>query len=230
MKITVLFLLAFVITTPIVFSQNEINQLDSKGKRQGIWKKNFKDSEQIRYEGEFNHGKEIGVFKFYCEDCGTTPVMTKSFNENDAIAEVKYFSKKGKLISEGEMKGKVRIGPWIYYHNGTKNIMTKETYNNGELDGKKSTYYKTNVLAEEINYKNGIKDGPNNYYSPTGKLLKKLIYVNDELHGYAIYYDAQGDIVLEGNYKNGKKDGIWKTYEEGEFVKEEKFPQDYHKN
>lgn len=230
MKINILFLFGFILTTPIVFSQNEINQLDSQGKRQGIWKKNFEESDQIRYEGEFNHGKEIGVFKFYCEDCGTTPVMTKSFNENNEVAEVKYFSKKGKLISEGKMKGKVRIGPWIYYHNRTKDIMTKENYNNGELDGKKYTYYKTNVLAEEINYKNGIKEGSNNYYSPTGKLLKKLIYVNDELHGYAIYYDALGDIILEGNYKNGKKDGVWKTFEEGEFVKEEKFPQDYHKN
>lgn len=224
MKISVLFLFGFIIATSNGYSQDDINQLDSKGKRDGVWKKNFEDSDQVRYEGEFNHGKEIGIFKFYCDDCGSTPVMTKSFSENDDIAVVKYFSKKGKLISEGKMNGKVRIGPWVYYHNGTNNIMTKENYNNGELDGKKLTYYKTNNLAEEINYKNGVKEGPNNYFSPTGILLKKLIYVNDELHGYAIYYDALGNIVLEGNYKKGKKNGIWKTYKDGEFVKEEKFP------
>ena len=230
MKINILFLIGFIFTTSIVFSQNEINQLDSQGKRHGIWKKNFEDSEQVRYEGEFNHGKEKGVFKFYCEDCGTTAIMTKSYNENDAISEVKYFSKKGNLISEGQMKGKVRIGLWIYYHNRTKDVMTKENYNNGELDGTKLTYYKNNVLAEELIYKNGIKEGQNIYYSPTGKMLKDLYYVNDELHGEATYYDALGNIVLEGAYKNGKKNGVWKTYENGEFVKEERFPQDYHKN
>ncbi|MFT4801015.1 MAG: antitoxin component YwqK of YwqJK toxin-antitoxin module [Flavobacteriaceae bacterium] len=224
MKISVLFLFSFIISTSVGFSQNEINQIDSQGKRHGIWKKNFKDSEQVRYEGEFDHGKEIGVFKFYCEECETTPAMTKSFNENDLISEVKYFSKKGNLISEGNMKGKVRIGPWVYYHNGTKDIMTNENYNNGELDGKKSTYYKTNVLAEEINYNKGIKVGKNIYYSPTGIVLKNINYVNNELHGEAIYYDALGNIVLEGFYKNGKKNGVWKTYEEGVFIKEESFP------
>ena len=224
MKISILFLFGFIIIAPVAFSQNGINQLDSQGKRHGTWIKNFEDSEQIRYKGTFDHGKEIGVFKFYCDDCGATPIMTKSFNKNDAISEVKYFSKKGTLISEGAMKEKVRIGPWIYYHNATKIIMTKENYNKGALDGKKFTYYKTTILAEEISYNNGIKEGPNNYYSPTGKLLKKLYYVNDELHGEAIYYDALENIVLEGAYKNGKKNGVWKTYENENILKEEMFP------
>ncbi len=223
MKIYVLFLFGFFITT-ISFSQDEINQLDSQGKRHGVWKKNYEDSDQVRYEGEFNHGKEIGDFKFYCEDCGTTASLIKLYKENNEVSELKYFSKKGKLISEGKMKGKLRIGLWIYYHNGTKIIMTEENYLNGILDGKKSTFYITNVLAEEINYKKGIKEGPNNYYSPTGILLKKLNYVDDELQGQAIYYDAEGMIILEGNYKNGRKHGVWKKYENGKLLKEEVFP------
>ena len=224
MKISILFLFGFIIIAPVAFSQNGINQLDSQGKRHGTWIKNFEDSEQIRYKGTFAHGKEIGVFKFYCEDCGVIPIMTKSFNKNDAISEVKYFSKKGILISEGSIKDKLRIGTWIYYHTGTNNIMTKENYNNGLLDGKKLTYYKTNVLAEEINYQKGIKEGSNNYYSTTGKLLKKLYYVNDQLHGNAIYCDAMGNIILKGAYKNGKKNGLLKTYENENILKEEMFP------
>jgi len=224
MKISILVTSILLFNTAVIFSQNEINQLDGQGKRHGIWKKNFNNSKQIRYEGVFNHGKEIGVFKFYCEDCGEIPIITKSFNKNDAISEVKYFSKKGILISEGSMKEKLRIGTWIYYHTGTKNIMTKESYNNNLLDGKKLTYYKTNILAEEINYQKGIKEGSNNYYSTTGKLLKKLYYVNDQLHGNAIYCDAMGNVILKGAYKNGKKNGVWKTYENGNILKEEIFP------
>lgn len=57
----VLFLL---MSCGFIFAQN-INQFDANGERHGIWKKNFEDTNIIRYEGQFFHGKEIGLFKFY---------------------------------------------------------------------------------------------------------------------------------------------------------------------
>ncbi|MFK5982298.1 MAG: hypothetical protein QM499_05230 [Flavobacteriaceae bacterium] len=224
MKFNILILLSVLFSISTANSQSETNQLDNNGKRHGVWKKKFDNSEQLRYEGEFNHGKEIGVFKFYCDDCKSKPSLVKTFNENDDVAEVKYYTKKGKVISEGKMNGKNRIGEWLYYHQKSNGIMTKEFYKNGKLDGVKTTYYLNNKVAEELTYVNGIKEGANIYYSTTGTVLKKLLYKNDELHGPATYYDALGNIVLEGNYKNGKKHGIWKTYKNGKFVKEEVFP------
>ena len=84
----------------------EINQMDENGERHGIWQKKFPGTDQLRYEGEFDHGKEIGTFKFYCEDCGSQPMVIKVFNRKDDIADVKYFTKKGKLVSEGAMQSK----------------------------------------------------------------------------------------------------------------------------
>ncbi|MCF6308085.1 MAG: hypothetical protein L3J09_09035 [Flavobacteriaceae bacterium] len=207
-----------------MISQNDINQFDSQGKRQGVWERKYEKSDQIRYSGQFNHGKEIGVFKYYCKDCLSKPSVIKTFNDQDNSAFVKYLTKKGKVISEGKMIGKNRIDEWIYYHKNSNVIMTKEYYKNGKLDGQKITYYLTNKIAEEVIYENGIKQGKNNYYSPTGVLLKKLLYKNDELHGPVTYYDGSGNITLEGNYKEGKKHGIWKTYKNGKFIKEEVFP------
>ena len=224
MNFKFLLFLSILLSVSTVISQPEINQFDSNGKRHGIWKKNFDNSEQLRYEGEFNHGKEIGVFKFYCEDCKSKPSVIKTFNGQGDSAEVNYYTKKGKLLSEGKMIGKNRVGEWIYYHSKSNGIMTKENYVNGKLDGLKNTYFLNNKLAEELMYVNGIKEGINNYYSPTGVLLKKLLYKNDELHGPATYYDGSGNVTLEGNYKDGKKHGIWKTYKNGKFVKEEVFP------
>ncbi len=225
MKVKHLFLVSVLLMFTNVFSQSEINQVDKNGKRHGIWKKFYKDSEQLRYEGEFNHGKEIGVFKFYCETCKSQPIIVKIFSENDSIADVKFYTKKGKLVSIGKMNGKKRIGEWLYYHEKSKNVMTREFYNSeGELDGIKTVYYPNTKIAEETNYKNGIKEGKNIYYSPEGVILKKLIYVNNELHGPATYYDAYGKVILEGSYKEGKKHGIWKTYKDGKFVKEEIYP------
>ncbi len=219
-----LLFLGIILCSPLAFSQGGINQMDAQGKRHGVWKKNYEGTTQLRYEGTFEHGKEVGEFKFYCLECKANPTVTKHFNDKDDIAEVKYFTIKGKLVSEGKMKDKDRIGEWVYYHEKSKKVMTRENYINGKLDGKVITYYPNGIITEEINYKNGIKEGEDNYYSPDGILLKKLLYRNDELQGAALHYDAFGNIVIEGFYKDGKKHGLWKYYKDGKVVLEETYP------
>ena len=128
MKFKFILFFSILLSVSTVISQSKTNQLDNNGKHHGIWKKNFDNSDQLRYEGEFNHGKEIGVFKFYCSDCKSKPTIVKIFNEKDNVAEVKYYTKKGKLVSEGKIQGKLRIGEWLYYHKKSKGVMTKEYY------------------------------------------------------------------------------------------------------
>ncbi|HET8752826.1 MAG TPA: hypothetical protein VFM59_00585, partial [Salinimicrobium sp.] len=108
----------------------EINQVDENGKRHGVWRKTFEeDPEQIRYEGSFEHGKEVGVFKFY--QLGfKNPVATKHFSADSDIAEIKYYSQDGDIISEGKMQGEKRIGEWKYYHKDSENVMMTENYEN----------------------------------------------------------------------------------------------------
>lgn len=225
-KISILFFFGIIFLCVDAFSQSEINQMDAQGQRHGLWKKIYPGTKQVRYEGTFEHGKEIGEFKFYCEDCKDKPSVIKQFNAKDDTVVVKYFTVKDKLVSEGKMKDKDRIGEWVYYHKNSKEVMTRENYQNGKLHGKVITYYPNGKITEEIDYKNGIKEGPNNYYSPDGVLLKKLFYKNDELHGEAIYYDAFGNVIIEGFYKNGKKDGLWKYYTDGQITLEETFPKE----
>lgn len=224
MKKTILSLFFGILFCSLGFSQNEINQTDAQGKRHGLWKKTYEGSSQLRYEGTFEHGKEVGEFKFYCEDCKDKPTVIKNFTGKDGIADVKYFTIKGKLVSEGQMKDKDRLGEWLYFHENSKQVMTRENYANGKLEGKVVTYYPTGKITEEMNYKNGLKQGENNYYSPEGVLLKKLIYNNDQLHGKALHFDAYGNVVIEGFYKNDKKHGLWKYYKDGKVVLEETYP------
>lgn len=223
-KLSIFFFFGIIFLCADAFSQSEINQMDAKGQRHGVWKKTFPGTDQLRYEGAFVHGKEIGEFKFYCEECKDKPSVVKDFNDKDDIAVVKYFTIKGKLVSEGKMKGKDRIGEWVYYHKTSKIVMNRENYENGKLHGKVITYYPDGKITEETDYKNGIKEGADNYYSPDGVLLKKLFYKNDELHGEAIYYDAFGNVIIEGFYKNGKKHGFWKYFKDGKVILEETFP------
>ena len=60
-----LFIYILTIFTVNSYSQESINQLDSAGKRHGVWKKYFDKTKQLRYQGQFDHGKEIDTFKFY---------------------------------------------------------------------------------------------------------------------------------------------------------------------
>ena len=207
----------------LVFSQ-EINQMDNNGERHGVWEKYFPGTKQLRYQGQFEHGKEVGVFKFYCQECGKQPTATRTYTKNKPEAHVQYFTKKGKLVSEGYMIDKNRIGEWVYYHKKSSAVMTQENYEKGLLNGVQTTYYTNGKKTEEITYVNGSKEGPNYYYSPDGILLKKLQYKNDQLQGKAEYYDAHGNVTISGQYKNDKKEGLWKYYKDGKVILEETYP------
>ncbi len=222
-KIVLLTLVGVLLSTPI-FSQENFNRFDQQGKRHGVWKKYYPNSKQLRYQGTFEHGKEIGVFKFYCKTCKDQPIAVKTFSENDNTAFVQFYTEAGKLISQGKMIGKTRVGIWKYFHKDGKTLLSEETYKDGNLNGIKKTYYLNKVLTEEIEYKNGLKDGFEKYYSTQGVLLKKLINKKGELHGEAVFYDNEGTITIQGQYKEGRKHGVWKYYKNGTLVKEEKYP------
>ncbi|NNC50061.1 MAG: toxin-antitoxin system YwqK family antitoxin [Flaviramulus sp.] len=217
-------ILFFLISVTILGAQN-INQFDANGNRHGIWKKNFEDSKVIRYEGEFYHGKEIGLFKFY-KNIKSKPILsaTKEFNETNNISEVKFLASNGKVISEGQMDGKTFIGTWKYYQKGSNGILTLEEYdNNGKLVGERLVYYPNGEIAERQNYNQGVLNGNSIWYSDKGVVLKEFNYVNDELHGEAKFYNPKGELIVEGFYKRGKKDNIWKYYKNGNLIEKKDF-------
>lgn len=227
-RTAILFVIAIISANTLV--AQKVNAFDEAGKRHGVWKKYYPNRKQLRYEGQFEHGKEVGTFKFYCEECGDKPTTTKEFKANSDIADVKYFTIKGKLVSEGQMKAKDRIGEWLYYQKKSKQVMSKELYVAGKMDGVQTTYYPNGKVTEEITYVNGIKQGDNFYYSPEGVLLKKLIYHDDKLHGPAEYYDANGNVTIKGYYKNGKKHGLWQYFKDGKVEVEETYPKPQKRN
>ncbi len=222
------FVLVFLfICSPTLLAQDVINGLDQDGNRHGAWKKNFEGSQQLRYQGTFEHGKEVGAFTFYCEDCKDQPALIKEFEVNSTQAKVTYFTKKGKISSHGRMDGRERMGEWLYYHKDGTTVMSRETYKKGILDGQRITYYPDGIKTEILTYVEGIVQGVNLYYSPAGVLIKELYYENDELHGVARYYGPTGAVIIKGQYKQGAKNGLWQYFEKGKLTKEETFPKRY---
>lgn len=217
--------ISIILISPVLFAQNQINQLNGKGERHGPWRVTFKGSDQVKFEGTFDNGKEVGLFKFYKEKSKEQPAATKNFIPGSDIVEVKFYTNRGGLVSEGYFKNQKRHGKWIYYHKNSDQVMMIENYVNDTLEGKKITYFDDGKIAEEAFYKNGKLNGQNKVYSENGTILNEFTYANNLLHGPVKYYDAKGNLEIEGSYKNNLRDGIWKYYKNGKVSETKKYPE-----
>ncbi len=215
-RIKLLFVLIFISS----FSLAQENQFDANGKRHGKWKGTYEKSNNLRYEGAFEHGKEIGVFKFYADKKTSPLVATRDFSRGDGSCYAIFYNGKFK-VSEGDLVNKKPEGLWKYYHLRSDKIMTLENYQNGKLHGEKNVYYPNGQLAEKSFYRNNLKDGAYTKFGENGKPIEESNYKNGELHGKAVFYDGNGNLILKGEYKKNLKVGMWDTYEDGKLVKSE---------
>lgn len=220
-------LMAIFFINPSVFSQTDFNKLDEKGKKHGVWKGYYPESKRLRYEGTFQHGREIGTFKFY-DDVKSQPVIaTREFNVKDNSVYTIFYNQSNNKVSEGKQVNKLNEGEWKYYHENLPDLMIIEHYKSGKLEGKRMVFYRSSGIkgeeniAEEANYKNGLKNGSYKKYTMKGTVLEDSNYKKGELDGSAIFNDPLGNLVSKGNFKNGKKFGIWEFYQDGKFIKKE---------
>lgn len=216
-----LILFALLLLPVICFSQ--INQKDAEGRRHGEWKVNFEGTEKPKFEGSFNHGEKIGVFKFYKKGFYDYPSAIMDFGNGKDSVSIVYYTQEGKAISKGKMLNRKREGKWVYFHKDSDSIMMSEFYRNDQLNGIQTTYFPNGQIAEKTSYSNGEKDGESLLYSEKGQLMKELHYRNGKLDGHAIYYFASGEKKMEGDYAMGDKTGSWKYYENGKLDEEKEY-------
>ncbi|TVZ51767.1 toxin-antitoxin system YwqK family antitoxin [Dokdonia sp. Hel_I_53] len=207
----------------LVAAAQQYNSLDSEGRRHGPWQKMYASSNQLRYEGEFSHGEEVGTFKFY-DKSGGHPTATKVYNQESNLVKVTYYTTSGKKVSSGNMKDRKKVGVWVTYHQDGETLMIEEFYNDGDLDKERIVYFINKAIAQKEIYKNGKREGVTIYYTEDGKVLKTLTYKNDLLEGPAIMYNGLGVIEVKGFYKDNRKHGIWIYYKEGQPDEKIKFP------
>jgi antitoxin component YwqK of YwqJK toxin-antitoxin module len=198
----------------LTFGQ-EINKLDENGKKHGLWKGVHEESKRPRYEGTFEHGKEVGMFKFFDDTKAGTVIATREFNPKDNSCYTIFYNQKKNKVSEGKVANKQFEGEWKYYHKDLPLIMTLEYYSNGKLNGVRKVFYKSGELAEETTYKNDVKNGIYKSYAENGVVLEESNYKNGQYDGKAIFRTTDNQIASEGVFKNGKKVGIWKVLEKG---------------
>lgn len=201
-------------------SQTDFNKLDEKGNKHGLWKGYYENTKNPKYEGTFDHGKEIGIFNFFDNTRTKKIIATREFNPKDNSAITIFYDQDKNKVSEGKVVNKLFEGQWKYYHLASKTVMTIENYSKGKLEGLRTVFYPNSKIAEEMNYKNNLKEGIYKRYTEAGIVIEEAIYKNNEYNGLAIYSDPEGNLVSKGKYTNGKKGGVWQFFEKGKLVKE----------
>ncbi|MEC5164639.1 antitoxin component YwqK of YwqJK toxin-antitoxin module [Flavobacterium sp. PL11] len=220
-RIAILYVtLMLLISTGFSNAQTNINQFDEQGKKHGLWVGFYNESKRPKYEGAFEHGKESGLFKFYDDTKAKSLIATREFNAKDNSAYTIFYDQKGNKVSEGKVVNKLFEGEWKYYHQAAKSVMTLEHYKIGKLEGVQTTFYQSGKVAEEIVYKNNLKNGVYKKYTENGTILEESNFVKDNYQGTAVFRDANGEVVSKGVFTNGQKTGIWQFYDKGALVKE----------
>lgn len=203
-----------------LLSQTDYNKVDERGRKHGVWKGFYEESKRPRYEGSFSHGKEIGIFKFFDDTKSTSVIATREFKATDSSAYTIFYDQKNSKVSEGKVVNKLFEGQWKYYHQASKNIMATEHYSKGKLEGLRTVFYPDGKIAEEISYKNNLKDGTYKKYTEKGIVLEESIFKNNKYNGLAVFKDTEGKVVSKGQFFNGKKIGKWQFFEKGKLLRE----------
>ena len=87
----------FILASTLSFSQ-EYNKLDTQGKKDGLWNGVYEESKRPRYEGTFEHGKEVGLFKFFDDTKAGTVIATREFNKNDNSCYTIFYNQKSNFF------------------------------------------------------------------------------------------------------------------------------------
>ena len=214
-------------------SMAQVNQVDAKGLKQGLWHKNFPGTKIYMYEGTFKDDKPVGIFTYRYESGSVMAIVNNK--PNSKLSMVKMYFENEVLMSEGCYWDQKKDSIWVNY-NERGELVSAESYVDDKLNGKKIIYYlndqleagKMNVLSI-TNYVNDLKDGAYKEFHPTGKVKTTGNYVNGErlgewveyyntaqvmtrvrykrdlLHGWAYYYDKNGTQLSKTMWRDGFK-------------------------
>lgn len=217
MRSIIVFLISLLFS--VLHAQTESNKLDAKGLKHGLWKGVYEESKRPRYQGTFEHGKEVGVFQFFDDTQKGDVIATREFNPKDNSAYTVFYDQNKNKVSEGKVVNKLFEGEWKYYHYASPAIMTTENYKNGKLEGVRTVYFLNGKVAEQINYVNNLKQGAYKKYTESGIVLEESFFKNNEYDGLAIFRNDSGIVVSKGMFAKGLKTGTWDVLENGKLVK-----------
>lgn len=189
-------------------SQDTIfNQLDSKGRKHGHWKKVYPNG-KVAYQAQFRHDVPLGITIRYNEK--GIRIATIEHAGDGKRAKAKIYDDKGALIAEGNYFKQQKDSIWTLYADGR--VVARESYSKGEKEGIWELYSDKGLLAERYSWREGKMHGEQEVYYATGKLNTRWEAVDGVDHGPTFSLYPSGVNRIKGQYKDGKKEGLWLFY------------------
>jgi antitoxin component YwqK of YwqJK toxin-antitoxin module len=209
-----------VLVTIILSAQNDtiFNQTDSKGFKQGYWKKAYPNG-KLMYKGFFKDGKPLGeMHKFY--ENGVMEAIMNYDQKNEHVKTTIYYEDGG-IAARGNYYLEKKDSIWNYYSYYSGTVIATESYNRGNKEGIEKHYYQNGNLSEEIVWQNNLKDGIWNQYFEDGKPKFKTSNSLNKLNGLYTFYYPNGQLYIVGSYIQNKRNGKWIFYDDNGKVKSE---------
>jgi antitoxin component YwqK of YwqJK toxin-antitoxin module len=200
----------------------QVNQVDSKGRKQGEWIKYYESSNVPKYKGQFKNDKPVGKFVYYYPSSKIKSVVIHE--ENSPRSEAYFYHENKELLAFGIYNNQKKDSVWTHYgpsgrisfkeityyvpelvHDKTVEVMREANYENGRLNGPVVEYFPGGVKKLEGKYKEGRFDGVAKRYHPNGRLMILERWKNRRKHGWWISYDGTGKETGRTYYYQGGK-------------------------
>jgi len=185
------------------------NQKDSQGRKQGFWKVQYPNG-SIKYTACFKDDKPIGLLKRYFED---NSIKAEMIFDAKGKAKARIYYQDGPLAGEGNYINSFKDSTWNYYSYYTKALSNRETYVNNKKNGLSISYYPNGKIAEELNWKDNVRNGIWHQYYENGALKTSSEFLNGKRNGTFILYYPDSKIEWKGSYKNDIREGQWVHYD-----------------
>lgn len=214
-----------------------INQTDSKGLKQGVWREYF-DNDNIRIEENYKNGLLNGYYREYNQSGKMlvsrfyeNGVLVESNSDDEIIAVVKNeYDSLGNLVTSGSYLNNIPVGTHRKYSTDKTKVKIEEFDNSGQVVSAGVTnekgikeefwqfFYPGGQVRLEGSYKNDKRSGVWKFYYPDGKLEQQGYFANGLEDGLWTWYYPNGAIRREEDYLRGKEDGLSTEYDENNIV------------
>lgn len=191
--------------------QGKINQTDQQGKRQGLWIEKYPNG-VVKYEIQFKDGHPAGTYRRYYEN---GKPMAKMFFDNTGVrcAAILY-NEQGERKAMGYFYNHQKDSLWQFFYNDSI-VISEINYKKGVKNGPErvfNLYDYPNLIMEKF-WKNGKLDSTYTILYPNGQPKFIAHYKNNLRQGDYAAFDETGKAVAMGKYENDLKVGEWKYWD-----------------
>lgn len=224
--------------------QEELNQVDEQGRKQGKWIVYGKDRPSKGYpndskieEGKYDNNRKTGIWVMYYPNGN---VRTKGeFKYGRPKGEFTKYYEDGTIKQEGNFTGRSFQGTMKQYHPNGKVAIEKTFNDQGKTEGPVTHYYPNGQIEYKYETSNGVPTGKAIRYYPNGDVKEitefsdgKVVSQEPKERVNPPYKDNSADKAKDAPEMKGEtnaaqkkvRDGYNKTYNEnGDILQDGEF-------